>query len=261
MKLTVSEAAPGGRAAAQAEAPDFQSLSPLAALSLILGLSSAAALSSPLLLVIPAAAAGLAVLALAKIGASDGALTGARLARWGLAIALACAAATLVRDPVRNRLMQRQAADAARRWFTLIAEGRLGESRALLAPQALASLGPAKGEPGSPPPAPEAVESVTLENLRRDKLVQKLSGWKTPLTATIEAGTAQSPVFDGPRTMSAATFRVAPADGEDSCRVQMNFARAPYFENEGEPWRIERWTVLEGADDGGPGGSTASNPA
>ncbi len=238
-----------------AEAPEYQSLSPLAALAFVLGLLSPAALATPMLLVVPAAAAGVALLALTKIRASDGTLTGAGLARCGLAIALASAVAPLIRDPIRDALMHRQTAEVARSWLTLLAEDRTSDSRVLLSGQALSSLGPGQPKPGEQPPAAEVVETVTLENLRNDKLARRLSGFKTPLTVTVESGSLSPPMFDGGRTMTAGVFVVAPAGAGESCRVQLNFVRAAYFESEGRPWRIDRWSLVDE-----PAASAGSNP-
>lgn len=235
-------------------APEYQSLSPLAALALILGLLSPAALAAPLLLVIPAAAIGVGVLALAKIRASDGALTGVGVARWGIAVAVACALAPLVRDPLRNALMERQTTEVARQWLTMLAEGRVEDCRALLSGQAIGSLAPHADKPGAEPPAPEVVETIVLDKLRSDALSRRLAEFQTPLTVDTDPTNDATPVFDGARTMATGVFVVRPAGDGDSCRVQLNFIRAEFYENEGRPWRIERWTLLPaaGADGASP---------
>ena len=52
-------------------------------------------------------------------------------------------------------------------------------------------------------------------------------------------------MFDGARTIATGVFNVQPSEGGDTCRVQLNFIRADFYENEGRPWRIERWTLLK----------------
>jgi hypothetical protein len=237
-----------GGEAEYATAAEYQSLSPLAALALVLGLLSPAALASPLLLVIPAAAVGAGVLALAKIRSSDGALTGIAVARWGIAIALACAVAPAVRDPLRNALMQRQTADVARQWLTLLAEGRVEDCRALLSGTAIGSLSPKPDEPGAEPPAPEAVEAIVLGKLRNDPLTRRLADFKTPLAVEADPKTNGAPVFDGARTIASGVYIVRATSGGNACRVELNFVRAQFYENEGRPWRIERWTLVRDAD-------------
>jgi hypothetical protein len=227
--------------------PEYQSLCPLAALALILGLLSPAALAAPLLLVIPAAAIGVGALALAKIRASDGALTGVIVARWGIALAVACALAPLVRDPLRNALMERQTTEVARQWLTMLAEGRVEDCRALLSGQAIGSLAPHADKPGAEPPAPEVVATIVLDKLRNETLSQRLAGFKTPLIVEADPANDASPVFDGARTMTTGIYTVRPAGDGESCRVQLNFVRAAFYENEGRPWRIERWSLLPAA--------------
>src|SRR3712207_6324975 len=111
-----------------AETGEYQSLTPWATISLVLGALSPAALAAPLLLVVPVAAVGAGLLALAKIQAADGGLTGTRLARWGMGLGLACIAATLVRAPVRDAMMRQQTMELTRHWITLLAEGNADEA-------------------------------------------------------------------------------------------------------------------------------------
>jgi hypothetical protein len=237
------------------EAPEYQSLSSLATLALVMSLLSPLALATPLMLVAPAAAIGVALLALAKIRASDGALTGVKVAQCGLAIAVACGVAAFVRDPVRNMLMRRQTADVARVWLTQLAEDKLIDARALLSAQAVQSLGPAPGNPSDEPPPLEVIEAAVLERLGDDPMTQALSALQRPLSVNEESSTAQPPVFDGGRTLVTGDFIVKPAGDGAPVRVNITFVRAAYYESQGLPWRVERWSL---APEGGEAGSHSS---
>jgi hypothetical protein len=251
-----SNANAGDNRAVDLASPEYQSFSAPAALAFALSLLSPLALATPLMMAAPAAAIGLAILALAKIRASDGALTGVKIARWAIAIALACSVATFVRGPVRNMLMRRQTAEVARVWLTQLAEGQIVEARTLLSGQADHSLGPPSGGPDSPPPQPEAVTAVVLERLGNEPLTGALAAMKRPLSVSLDPSTAEPPVFDGARTLLAGTYVVTPAGDGAPLRVQLTFVRAAFYETEGRPWRIERWSIAaepsEAADAGSP---------
>jgi hypothetical protein len=239
------------------ETTEYQSLSPLAALAFVLGLLSLAALSAPLLLVVPVAAIGAAWLALVKIRASGGVLSGARLAQWGLSLGLACAVTTVVRDPVRNALMRRQTQAVAEQWLSLVVEGKLSESLKFLDAQAVQSLGPRPPSEGQKPPAAEEVLAATLEKMRSDKLTLQLAKLKPPLRIVGDEDSQAAPVFDGARTLLSSTQLVTGSHEGDTLHIGFSFVRSPYYEAEGRPWRIERWAII---NEPAPGSSNVASP-
>lgn len=92
----------------------YQAISLMSVLALLLGLiSSSATFLSPMLLVVPLLAVAVALLALAKINAPNSGLSGARLARAGLALAILFGVASCARLAVSNLLENRQAEDIA----------------------------------------------------------------------------------------------------------------------------------------------------
>lgn len=228
------------------DASDYQSLSPLAALAFALGVLSPAALVTPLLLIVPVTAIGVALLAFAKIRASGGALTGTRLAQWGMALAVGFTVTAIVRDPVRNALMHRQTQAVAEQWLTLVAGGQFADSLKLLDAQAVQSLAPRPHdeEPGQKRPSAEEVLATALESLERDKLAVRLAKLGPPLRITADEQSQSVPVFDGARTLMISRQVVAGSRAGDAVKVDLNFVRAPYYEAEGRPWRIERWAVV-----------------
>jgi hypothetical protein len=219
-------------------------LSPLAALALVLGLLSPVALVAPVFLVVPAAAVGAGVLALTKIRASDNALTGARLARCGVALAVACTIAAGVRAPVRDSMLRSQAAAQAGQWLTMLAENRVKDAQQYLGSGATSSLGPPPTESGQPPPDPSAAEQIIFERLRDNPLTKQLAGLKPPLTLRAVAGTNVGPIFEGRRTIVGADYAVSSSDEAAGLNVQMRLVRTPAQEAEGRPWRIDHWDIL-----------------
>lgn len=223
---------------------DYQSLTPWSAFALLLALLSLTALASPLLLAIPAAAIGAALLALSRIRAAGGTLTGARMARFSIALATVCIVAPLVRDKVRDTLMERQTTEVAQAWLTQVAAGQISESKALISLQALGALGPRSEEPGGPPPDPKVVDAVVLEKLRAEPLMKRLAEFEAPLKVTL-ASASFVPVFDGLRINASAIYRVESADDHKPLLVQLNFLRQDYYEKEGRPWRVDHWAIVD----------------
>ena len=215
----------------------YSQLAPLAVIALLLGMASILALIGPLFFLIPAAAIGVALLALGKIRQSDGALSGARFAQVGLALATICLVATLVRGEVRDRMLKDQAGAAAQRWLELMTAGNTVDARALLTGDAAGQLVP-RPEPGAEPKPREELERMARERLEQDPLVRDFADVDEP---KIEVETLSEPVFDGGRTIVGMTLFLAdPASGEHR-HVQLQMSRNKFYEAEGEPWRVEPW--------------------
>jgi len=220
-----------------ADVDKYSQLAPLAVIALLLGLASLLALIGPLFFLIPLAAIGLSLLALNKIRQSDGALTGAGLARAGLALATICLAASLVRGEVRDRMLQEQAGAAARRWLLFMTDGDVVNARALLTGDAAGGLVP-RPEPGAEPRPTEELERIATERLQQDPLVRDFAEVDQP---QIELESLSKPAFEGGRTIVGTNFFLAdPASGEHR-HVQLQMSRNKYYESEGEPWRVDRW--------------------
>jgi hypothetical protein len=210
-----------------------------------MGLLSPAALATPLLLVLPAGAVGAGLLAVAKIRTSGGALSGSGLARWGMALGLACAVATVVRGPVRDALLRRQMAAVASQWLNLLAQERIEDATHLMGGAALQALGPPESPPGAEPPSAAQSHQVALANLRNDKLTQRLIEFAVPLRVAAEPVPGEDPVFEGPRVLLVSHFTIRPAEGDQSLRAELRLARSEFYEADGRPWRVEFWRLLD----------------
>jgi len=215
----------------------YSQLAPLAVIALVLGLASLLALIDPLFFLVPAAAIGVALIALGKIRQSDGALSGAGLARVGLALATICLVASLVSREVRDRMLQEQAGATAERWLRLMTAGDAADARALMTGDAIGGLVP-RPEPGAEPRPTEELERIAVERLGQDPLVRDFANVDE---AQIAVETLSQPVFDGGRTIVGATLFLADPASGDHRHVQMQLARNKYYESEGEPWRVDHW--------------------
>ncbi len=224
---------------AEPAAPEYQSLSGAAVMALVLGLASPLALALPVLLVVPAAAVGMAILAHRKIRDSAGTQTGAAVARWGVALALVSATTALAHGPVRDAIYRRQLTEVAQRWFNLLAEDRIDDSLALLSGQAAANLRPPSRGPGATPPPEAEVLTIVREKMRSDPIARCLSGKKTPLVVTVNSATESA--ADGGRAMMSAEFTVTGAGDAEPCHVMVQGVRMAHYVASGQPWRIERW--------------------
>lgn len=218
------------------EAPEYQSLSVLAVVALLLALLSLGALAAPLLLVAAAAAVGFGLLALANIRHSDGAMTGGNVARLGIAIAVATTAAIFVRGAVRDSIMQQQAAEAVQSWIQSLADQRFEDARDMLSNSAKTSLLPDPMTRQTDMTAAEANE-ILLRRLGDDPLTKALSGKAVAIAEGVAA-----PVFDGPRTVVTADYVVGTPGGSHR-HAKIHAVRIPQFEQGGQPWRIEAWNA------------------
>ncbi len=218
----------------------YSQVSSTAVVAVLLGLASPLAFIGPLFYLIPAATIGAAFLAQSKIRRSGGALTGQTLARLAMALALGCMAATLVRASVRDALIERQAVAAAQRWIGLLADGRLKEASELLTTDGAGMLIPPPAMGREPLPVEEAKE-LLITNLRTQVLTQALAGQTDP--GVFES--VASPVYDGPKTIVLVRLAVEDAAEGGHRHVQVQTVRMPFYETQGEPWRIDRWETGE----------------
>jgi len=153
------------------ELGQFQSLSSLAVMALVLGVLSPIAFFSPLLVVVPGFALAVAIAALARIKSSEGGLLGTRLAYCGLALAIVFGVAAITRTQVRVEILRRQANETAERWLSMLANGRAEEALGLMTSSAISKL-IASGEDGATVPIFEA--ELRSAQLLRDPLAVAL---------------------------------------------------------------------------------------
>lgn len=102
---------------------EYRNLSVLAVVSLVLGLAAPLSLFAPLLLGVAFLGAAVALVALRRIAASEGSMTGRGAALVGLALCVASAAAVAGRTVSINHLLARQASRVATQWFELLQSG------------------------------------------------------------------------------------------------------------------------------------------
>ena len=221
------------------EEEKYSQLAPLAIIALLLGMASALALIHPLFFLIPAAAVGVALLALGKINQSDGALSGAGIARCGLALATIFVAAAFVRTGVRDNLLKEQAAEASKHFVELMTAGKISEIRSQLTGDAAGNLVP-RPEPGAEPRPAEELERIALERLQQDPLVRGFAGVDK---TQIEVESVSDPVFDGGRTLVEVKLFVADPDSRKHSHVDLQLTRTKFYEAEGRPWRVNHWTA------------------
>ncbi len=156
------------------EADEFESytsLSAVAVCALLLGLASPLALLAPLMVVVPLAGVIVALLALVRIGNSAGALSGRKLAYWGLALSILCGIASPLRVSVRDNLYGRQADRTARAWLDLLSKNETRPALSYLTGNAMVGLNPPTS-PDSPRPEPDP--QIDALNLGKHELVLKL---------------------------------------------------------------------------------------
>lgn len=215
----------------------YRSLSTLAVVAFVLGLCSAAMFAGPLLVVVPLAAVAAALLALKGISASEGGLSGARLAWWGLAFAIVFGVASFARVQVRDQILQRQADQVGQQWLALAAEGRAEDMLQLMTRAAAEKLTPAV-EPGQTMPFFGGILASAL--IRQDPLVVSLMELR-------EQGENRLPILDASVEIASkppqAVFRYAvnKADSQhQTCLMVLKRFQAP---NSEAIWLVDSWKL------------------
>src|SRR5437868_3205852 len=105
------------------EAAEYRSLSVLALTSLIFGLASPLSFGMPLLIVIPLFGIAVSILALHRITASDGTLTGNWMAIVGLFLCIAFVVAPFSRDFALRTIRVHEAQRFGHNWIETLAAG------------------------------------------------------------------------------------------------------------------------------------------
>jgi len=214
----------------------YRSLSTLAVVAFVLGLCSAAMFAGPLLVVVPLAAVATALLALKGIAASEGGLSGARLAWWGLAFAIVFSVASFARVQVRDQILQRQADQLGQQWLALAAEGRAEDMLQLMTRTAAEKLTPAV-EPGQAMSFFGGILASAL--IRQDPLVVSLMELR-------EGGENKLPIIDASIEIASkpprAVFRyaVSKADPQQTCLMVLKRFQAPGQE---AVWLVDSWLL------------------
>jgi hypothetical protein len=105
------------------EVVGYRTVSALAVVGMIIGLASPLCLAWPLLYWIPLLGAVICILAMRRIEASDGAVTGRGMATLGLVLCVLCGAAAVSRSLVTRTIRTAQAEDFGRDWIELLLAG------------------------------------------------------------------------------------------------------------------------------------------
>ncbi len=103
----------------------YSAVSRLAILALFMGLASALALASPILVIVPLAAAVIAIVALRQIATSGGQYTGHWSATAGLCLAMLFAGWGMSREWTRQGELHQHARKFAEGWLELVRAGKL----------------------------------------------------------------------------------------------------------------------------------------
>ena len=109
----------------------YHSVSALAIFALVMGLLSPLAFAHELLWALPLTGIAIAVVAIARIDRSEGALVGRRAAVLGLAISLVCGLGAITQAATRRLWLAHRAERMAERFVDLLREGKSREAHQL----------------------------------------------------------------------------------------------------------------------------------
>src|SRR3954447_6695871 len=135
------------------DATEYRSLSVLALISLVIGLASPLAFGMPLLLGIPLLGIGISLLALHRIAASGGTLTGSWMAVVGLFLCFVFVLAPFSRDYVLRTIRVHEAQSVGRKWLETLVAGQPDQAFHLTVDGNRAPPAPTPGEPETKPKA------------------------------------------------------------------------------------------------------------
>ncbi len=145
-----------------------------AVLAFLLGLVSVGAFFNPLLLVVPLAGLGVGLVALAKISASAGHLSGQSLARWGIALTIIFGVGGTVHPMIYSHLIIKQGTAFATQWLEMLAEGDSKQALALIDNKAKMRMAPVDSH--GQPALNEHIEEDILRHFQQDQLVNRMIG-------------------------------------------------------------------------------------
>ena len=242
------------------ELGQYRSLSTLSVVALLLGLLSPLVLVSPLLMFFPLAAAAAAGLALLKIRAADGNLSGKILARWGLALAIVFGVGAIARAKIGEFLYRQQISAVVEPWLTRLTEDRYDEALNLMSPEAIAKL---RRETSLLGGVSFFERRLTAEQLAKEAFVQSLGTMASPAwfpeLVTMKFAALDTYVTSVLKTKRAnCVYEVTSSRGE---RLQLGiqltwlppttYAPATYAPATYAPatyargWRIDQWQLIQ----------------
>lgn len=216
------------------EVSEYRTMSALAIVALVFGLASPLCFWNPLLLGIPLFGAALAIVAVQRIAASDGALAGRGLALIALALCLVSATASISHNRVTRQLRSNQAEEMARQWLGLLLAGKTQEAFQLTVE---GTRPPASPGPGMPPPT-----ETPLETFTKHPLVKAISAAGTASDVRFGGMLSYSPMSSGQMVIEQ-QYSITPA-GEAGSRtdsriqVILNVQRSRLAGEKGLRWLI-----------------------
>ena len=224
-------------------------MSALAIVALIFGLAAPLCFWAPLLLVIPLVGAGLSLVALRRITASDGALTGRVVALAALALCLASATASISHDRVTRHLRSNQAEVVARHWISLLLNGKTQVAFGLTVD---GSRPPSPTPPGEPPPKESPFEAFT-----KAPIVQALVAAGPDSTVRFERMSSYSPLSPGQAVVEQ-EYSISPGASTNSqppsnIRVAINLQRSRLAGEMNLHWLVVSFRDANAPVEPGPG--------
>ncbi len=220
------------------ELGQYRSLSSLAVVSVVLGVFSAITFASPMLIVVPLAAAATALLALRSIATSGGGLSGRRLALVGLTLSVMFGVAAFARITVRDSLLKQQADQVCQQWLGLASNGQVDEMLLLMSKQAADRLKPAVEVA-----QPDSIFGGMLTSalMRQDPLVAALSDISESGNPSYEVQDAQILAAIIP-AQARMRYMVSSSESDADVSCQIVLKRFRTADDQFE-WFIDGWSV------------------
>ncbi len=225
------------------ELGQYQSLSTLAVLALLMGAASPLLFASPIFSVIPVCGIAIACLALLRIAASDGALTGRFLAKAGLALSVAFLMAPVAHSYVRDAAALGSAEQTAQDWLKATASEDWNQAASLMTPRRLYDMMPRSPAPNAPPPTFD--RAIATQQLARDETVETISAWDKEGDVKLTLHGCEFN-WDARQVEAGCSVMLARGDAEPlDCWVLLERKPTP----EGQMvWLVKSWKLLSAAE-------------
>lgn len=225
------------------EIGQYQSLSTTAVLALLLGLASPLLFASPIFSVVPICGIAVACLALMKIIAAEGALTGRSLAKAGLALSVAFLLAPMAHSYVRDVAAVGSAERAARNWLLATGSKDWNEAASWMTPEKIYNMIPRSPSPDAPPPKFD--RSIAMHEFSHDEVAQAIGALQIGDESDMQFHAHE---FNWEARLTEIACTVTLGSGESDlvdCWVLLERNLAP----EGQTvWLVKNWKLLSRAD-------------
>ena len=219
----------------------YQSLSSLAVMAMVLGITSPLILASSMWIVLPVTGIAVAIVALVKIHSAEGSLTGTLMAKVGLVLCVCSLMLPLTKNYVRDSVAVESSSAVAEEWISHICTGELDTAALMVLPDTLYELTVRQTGLGRSTAPANTVEDGIAE-FKGNEEVRVIAQQESSESFTLEpAMTVYVWKANRPEVLLHYTFTREGEEADSLCKVLL--VRRP-TELGSDLWFIKQWDVV-----------------